>query len=60
MMLDIKVIVLNDHEKHEFAAGALAFLIKNEAPGLRGKIRMIIRDLLNGHPKRFTGKALVN
>lgn len=58
LMPDLKIIVLTDHEEPEcavaaIAAGASAFLIKKKTPNLRGTIRAIIRDLLNGHPKQF-------
>ncbi|MDN5941551.1 MAG: response regulator [Nitrospira sp.] len=62
LMPDMKIIVLTDQVEPEFAAatlgvGASAVLIK-ETPGLCGKIKAIVRDVLPAHSESSREKLL--
>lgn len=65
LLPDIKVIFLTSHEEPEyvaaaFSAGASAFLIKNGASNLHGRIRAIIRDLQAAPAKQYLRESIAN
>jgi CheY-like chemotaxis protein len=65
LLPDIKAIFFTSHEEPEyvaaaFSAGASAFLTKNGASDLRGRIRAIVRELLTVPPKQFVQQPITH